>query len=183
MQAMTTPPPVAEDAAAPAEATPEGAFLAALMQVSKGKGKKGGPKEIDSGTLQAAMSRMVNAVWTDPQSQKALSKIVDQKGFVQDGQVEEPAAEEATPLPTVEVSGEAMASFQESAANNLQAFETLKGKAQESLEKARNEELMAQHNSQLRMQSLHEAINIAEDKVGDYKQEKSRLGEEKGKAG
>jgi hypothetical protein len=75
-----------------------------------------------------------------------------------------------------------MASFQESASNNLQAFETLKGKAQESLEKARNEELMAQHNHQLRMQSLTDAIHIAEDKVGDYKQEKSRLGEEKGKA-
>merc|ERR1719321_748053 len=121
------------------------------------------------------MSRMVNAVWTDPQSQKALGVV--QKGFVQDGQVEEPPAEEAaTPLPTVEVSGEAMASFQESAANNLQAFETLKGKAQESLEKARNEELMAQHNHRLRMQSLQEAINIADDKVGDYKQEKSRLG-------
>lgn len=179
MAAMTTPPPVAEEAAA--EASPEGAFLAALMQVKKGKAKKAGPKEVDTGALQAAMSRMVNAVWTDPQSQKALGVV--QKGFVQDAQAEEPpAAEEATPLPTVEVSGEAMASFQESAANNLQAFETLKGKAQESLEKARNEELMAQHNHQLRMQSLTEAINIAEDKVGDYKQEKSRLGEEKGKA-
>jgi len=72
--------------------------------------------------------------------------------------------------------------MQESAANNLQAFETLKGKAQESLEKARNEELTAQHNHQIRLQSLTQAINIAEDKVNDYKTEKSRLGEEKGKA-
>jgi len=179
MQAMTTPPPVPEDAA-PAEATPEGAFLAALMQVTKGKAKKGGPQELDAGTLQAAMSKMVNAVWTDPQSQKALGVV---KGFVQNGQAEEPAAEEGpTPPPNVEVSSEALANFQESAANNLQAFETLQGKAQESLEKARNEELMAQHNHQLRMQSLTEAINIAEDKVSDYKQEKTRLGEEKGKA-
>merc|ERR1719420_1927778 len=108
---MTTPPPVAEDAAAPAEASPEGAFLAALMQVSKSKGKKGGPKEIDSSTLQAAMSRMVNAVWTDPQSQKALGVV---KGFVQDGQAEEPAAAEPTPPPNVEVSSEALANFQES---------------------------------------------------------------------
>lgn len=177
MQAMTTPPPVAEEV----EASPEGAFLAALMQVTKGKARKAGPKDVDSGTLQAAMSRMVNAVWTDPQSKKALGVV---KGFVQDGQTEEPAdaADAATPVPTVEMPAEAMANFQESAANNLQAFETLKGKAQESLEKARNDELMAQHNHQLRMQSLHEAINIAEDKVGDYKQEKSRLGEEKGKA-
>lgn len=188
MAALTTPPPVGEEPEADA-AAPEGAFLAALMQVTYGKKAlsrrgKDEPEPKDFGNMVNALSTMVNAVWVDNDSKHALGVL---KGFMQNGQAEElhaePAeAEAATPPPTVEVGADALAGFQKASEDNLQSFETLKGKAQEAVSKAQNEETTAQHNHMLRMQSLTDAINLAEDKLSDHKRDRSRFTEEKGKA-
>merc|ERR1719272_963944 len=95
--------------------------------------------------------------------------------------MEEPAAEEA-PAPTVEVSQEAFQGMQQNTENNLGAFEMLKGKAEESLQRLRNNELQDKHNHDLRVQSLMDAIHLSEDKLADVKRDHSRLSEEKARA-
>merc|ERR1719272_1589954 len=95
--------------------------------------------------------------------------------------MEEPAAEEA-PAPTVEVSQEAFQGMQQNTESNLAAFEMLKGKAEESLQRLRNNDLQEKHNHDLRLQSLLDAIHLSEDKLDDVKRDHARLSEEKATA-
>merc|ERR1719456_247286 len=94
--------------------------------------------------------------------------------------MEEPA--EGTPAPTVEVSQEAFQGMQQNTESNLAAFEMLKGKAEEALQRLRNNEQQEKHNHDLRIQSLLDAIHLSEDKLDDTKRDHSRLSEEKAKA-
>jgi len=58
----------------------------------------------------------------------------------------------------------------------------LKGKAEEALQRLRNNDLQAKHNHDLRIQSLLDAIHLSEDKLDDVKRDHSRLSEEKASA-
>lgn len=183
MAAMTTPPPVpveGEEAAeaAPAEAelqvskSPAGTFEALVQlhhqnsNLHKGKAKADGPSMT---TLEKAMRRMITSVWVDPESKRNLALLKKDGSFIQNG--EEPAAEEA---PAEEGGG--------SNSDNLAAFEGLKGKAEEALQRQRDEEVKKQHEHEMQMMSLKEAIRLAEDKVDDAKRDHARLSEEKAKA-
>merc|ERR1719335_1974234 len=75
-----------------------------------------------------------------------------------------------------------MQGMQQNTENNLAAFEMLKGKAEESLQRLRNNNLQDKHNHDLRIQSLLDAIHLSEDKLDDTKRDHSRLSEEKAKA-
>merc|ERR1719420_1944110 len=80
------------------------------------------------------------------------------------------------------ISADQMAGMQQDSESNLAAFEMLKGKAEESLNKLRDAEKLEQHNHDLRIASLTDAIHLAEDKMDDAKRERSRLTEEEAKA-
>lgn len=196
MAAMTTPPPVPEEGAEGAEPAAEGeAAPVAELQTNKspagtfealvqlhhhgsnshrGKAKAKGP---DMVTLERAMQKMINSVWVDPESKRNLALLKKDGSFIQSG--EEP---EATAAPTVEIGADALAGQQENNANNLAAFEGLKGKAEEALQRQREEEVKKQHEHDMQMMSLKEAIHLAEDKVDDAKRDHARLSEEKAKA-
>merc|ERR1719379_1891215 len=96
--------------------------------------------------------------------------------------ISEEPAEEATPAPTVEIGAEAFQGMQENTQSNLAAFEMLKGKAEESLQRMRDAEGQEKHNFDLRKQSLLDAIHLAEDKMDDAKRDHTRVSEEKAEA-
>merc|ERR1719311_2056069 len=75
-----------------------------------------------------------------------------------------------------------MGQAQANGENNLAAFEMLKGKAEESLQRLRDDETTEQHNHMLRVQALTQAIHLAEDKKEDATKDKTRLTEEKSAA-
>jgi len=178
MESMTTPPPVTAAPEAEAMAQTYDSLLqtpkkAGLVQKDAHQNKKKGPS---LQALQRALAKMVNSVWIDPASKKALGQV---NGFMQADGMEDPAA---TPAPTVEVSQEAFQGMQQNTENNLAAFEMLKGKAEESLQRLRNNDVQEKHNHDLRIQSLLDAIHLSEDKLDDVKRDHSRLSEEKAKA-
>merc|ERR550537_1623513 len=78
--------------------------------------------------------------------------------------------------------GDAMASQVAQNEKNLAAFEGLKGKAEEALQKQRDEENKAASESAIQVMQLKQAIALAEDNVDDAKKERARLAEEKAKA-
>jgi chromosome segregation ATPase len=180
MEAMTTPPPVTTGAPEAMVETYDSLLQtpkkAGLVQKEARQNKKKGPS---LQALQRALAKMVNSVWVDPASKKALGQI---NGFMQADGMEEPAAADATPAPTVEVSQEAFQGMQQNTENNLAAFEMLKGKAEESLTRLRNNDLQDKHNHDLRIQSLLDGIHLSEDKLEDVKRDRSRLSEEKARA-
>merc|ERR1719191_1572876 len=122
------------------------------------------------------MAKMINSVWVDPESKRNLALVNKDGSFLQSGEDPE------TPAPTVEIGAEQFGQMQQDSANNLAAFEGLKGKAEESLQRQREEEVKKQHEHDMQMISLKEAIHLAEDKVDDAKRDHARLSEEKAKA-
>merc|ERR1719265_1662807 len=72
----------------------------------------------------------------------------------------------------------------QAAANNenLAAFEGLKGKAEEALQRQRDEETKKQSEHDIDMMSLKQAIALAENNVDDAKKERARLSQEKAEA-
>merc|ERR1719236_342214 len=108
---------------------------------------------------------MVDTVWAqDPQQRKQLAELQKNNAFVQ----EDPAG------------GDAMAAQIAQNEKNLAAFEELKGKAEESLQRMRDEETKAQSEHNIQVMSLKQAIALAENNVDDAKKEKARLSQEKG---
>merc|ERR1719265_2071845 len=118
---MTTPPPVGTgeegaDAEAAAPAAPAPAFQQtydSFMQTNHDTKKDANKKKhsgVSINTLRKALEKMVSAVWVDPQSKKALHVV---HGLLQEQVSTDPAAEEATAAPTVEVSQEAFQGMQE----------------------------------------------------------------------
>merc|ERR1719160_955675 len=89
---------------------------------------------------------------------------------------------ETTPAPTVELGAEQVDQMNQNSNDNLAAFEMLKGKAEEALSKMREAENTEQHNHDLRIQSLTQAIHLAEDKTADAKRDHARVSEEKADA-
>jgi len=189
MEAMTTPPPVAVEGEEGAEeaAPAEGAmvqtydsFVQTNHDQKKGSdNKKSTDKKKHHGvsidTIRKALEKMVSSVWVDPKSKKALGVV---HGLLQQQISEDPVE----PAPTVEIGAEAMQGMQENTGNNLAAFEMLKGKAEESLQRMRDAEVQEKAAHDLRMQSLKGAIHLAEDNMDDAKRDHTRLEEEKGEA-
>merc|ERR1719171_697701 len=61
-------------------------------------------------------------------------------------------------------------------------FEGLKGKAEEALQRQRDEETKKQSEHDVNMMSVKQAIALAENNVDDAKKERARLSEEMAKA-
>merc|ERR1719240_2288525 len=123
-------------------------------------------KQAKLAKLQRALTIMVDTFWLDPGSKKNLAELQHNNSFVQ----EEPAP-----------AGDAMAAQVAQNEANLAAFEELKGKAEEALQKQRDEETKAQSEHDIQVMSLKQAIALAEDNVDDAKKERARLAEEKAK--
>merc|ERR1719428_2815235 len=75
-----------------------------------------------------------------------------------------------------------MASMVADNEKNLEMFEGLKGKAEEALQKLRDDETKTQGEHDIQMMSLKQAIALAENNVDDAKKERSRLAQEKAEA-
>jgi len=173
-----TPAPVAEEGAEEgaalvqkASASPAASFDA-FLQINTNK-KSADEVEADKqakfAKLQKALTIMVNTFWKDPDSKKSLASLEQNSAFVQ----EEPA--EAAPA-------DGMAAQVAQNEKNLAAFEELKGKAEEALQKQRDEETKAQSEHDIQVMTLKQAIALAENNVDDAKKERAMLAEEKAKA-
>jgi len=108
--------------------------------------------------LKKALTLMVNSVYIDDDSRKTL-KSLESTAFVQED--EEPAGNDA------------MAAQVAQNEKNLAAFEGLKGKAEESLQRMRDEETKAQSEHNIQVMSLKQAIALAENNVDDAKKKKT----------
>merc|ERR1719389_1388034 len=104
---------------------------------------------------------IVNANWLDGQSKKDVEEL-QKTALVQEDQ--EP---------------DAMASQTAQNEKNLAAFEGLKGKAEEALQRLRDEETKKASEHNIQVMSLKQAIALAENNVDDAKKEKARLSTEK----
>merc|ERR1719160_1300186 len=109
---------------------------------------------------------MVNVRWADPESLKNLKTLETNGAFVQESSSQDPVASQ-------------MARNEE----NLAAFEGLKGKAEEALQKMRDEEAKKQADHTAQVMELKMAIALAEANVDDAKKEKARLMQEMATAG
>jgi hypothetical protein len=189
MSAMTTPPPVPveeeaglvqepadeeeETEVAPSEGHPT------LVQLKRHGGHAQGKqfpkltqsmlKAADLGKLKEMMTKIVGSLGKDPETQRNVDVV---SGFIQ--QAEEPQ--------NVEVSAEAMAGQQENTENNINAFEGLKKKAEEALQRERDMDVQKQHDHEMTMISLKEEQKLSQDKIDDCKRDLARLKEEKGEA-
>lgn len=162
MAAATTPPPVIEEANATgfiqSQASPASQFDA-LLEIHHSTVSKG----VDMQRIQHAMSKMIMSVWVDPDSKRNLARLSKSGALLQAG--EEPPAAEA-----------------EEGGDQLAAFEGLKGKAEEALQKQREAEQQKIHEHNLNVHSLKTAIAIAQDKLDDANKDKQRISEEKATA-
>merc|ERR1719393_236661 len=108
---------------------------------------------------------MVNVRWADPESLKKLKTLETNGAFVQESSSQDPVASQV-----------------QRNEENLAAFEGLKGKAEEALQKLRDEEAKKQADHNVQVGELKMAIALAEANVDDAKKEKARLMQEKGTA-
>merc|ERR1719335_2162142 len=104
---------------------------------------------------------MINAMWLDGSS-KQDAEDLQKTALVQEDQ--EP---------------DALAAQTAQNEKNLAAFEGLKGKAEEALQRLRDEETKAQNEHNVNVMSLKQAVALAENNVDDAKKEKARLATEK----
>lgn len=175
MQAFAqTPPPVEEGAEAALVqqgAAPEDGSYDAFVQVGSTHRHKQRAAALDASSpefsdLYKAMSKYVSAIWVDPESKKSLAQ--DKNGaFIQQ---------------STDSSQDPMAGQAAQNEENLAAFEGLKGKAEEALQKLRDEEAKKQSEHVVNVASLKQAIALAENNVDDAKKEKARISEEKATA-
>merc|ERR1719191_1302322 len=195
MSAMTTPPPVpveeeaglvqepADEDADQVEVAPAEGY-ATLVQVDRhghrGHSKARRPiphltrdmlKVADLSKLQSAMSKVIDSLGKDPETQKNFKAV---SGFIQRATEDPPE--------NVQVSAEAMAGQEENTENNINAFEGLKKKAEEALQRERDGEVEKQHAHEMTMISLKEEQKLTQDKIDDCKRDKARNEEEKGEA-
>jgi len=174
----TTPPPVAEEGeeaaaeaaeeAAPAEPAAEGA--PAFIQVYSSLFPDH-PTGERLEKLERAMTMAVNSVWVDPQSKRNLALVTRDGAFVQQPGVDAPGA--ATTH---------LAEAKEEENESLAAFEGLRGKAEEALQRLRDDEAQKIHNHNLNLQSLKQAVALAENNLDDVKREHARISQEKAEA-
>lgn len=170
MQAFAqTPPPVEEGAALVQQGATQDfdAFVQVGSTTHHRQRVKVGTLDASSeefSTLYKAMSKYVSAIWVDPDSKKSLSQ---NGAFIQQ---------------STDSSQDPMAGQVAENSDNLAAFEGLKGKAEEALQKLRDEEAKKQSEHTVNVASLKQAVALAENNVDDAKKEKARISEEKATA-
>lgn len=183
-----TPPPVAEDsgeeeAAFLQKKSPAASFDAFLQitsnttQLTAGAAKEAA-KEAKFDKLKKALQMIITAEWIDPETKKKLSSLQKSGALLQ----EEPNIDAHDGLPEGESAGGAMAAMVESNKKNLEMFEGLKGKAEESLQRTRDEEVKKQGEHDIQMMTLKQAIALAENDLDDAKKENARISQEKAEA-
>jgi len=174
---VATPAPVAEEEA-PAllqGGNSPAASFDAFLQINAKTNKadeEATEKAAKLDRLKRAMTLFVNSAYVDADSKKTLAALEKGGAFVQ---------EESDPAAAPAGNDNVAAQVAQNEAN-LAAFEGLKGKAEESLQRMRDEETKAQSEHDIQMMSLKQAISLAENNVDDAKKEKARLSEEKAKA-
>jgi len=160
-----TPPPVAaEEALLQQPNKSPAASFDAFLQIKVNKTSSDEAKQRQLEKLQKAMTLIVNSAWVDPETKKKLG-AVSKTGLLQESEEQDPMAAQVA---------------QNDA--NLAMFEGLKGKAEEALQKMRDEEVKKQGEHDVQMMSLKQAIALAENNVDDAKKERSRLAQEKAEA-
>lgn len=161
---------------APVVAAEEGAEEA-LIQIANNHAKAASKKmdeskPLDINKMKRLLTALVNAHWSDPDSKRNIATLSG--AFVQ----EDPAGEAAAAAP----GADAVAAQDASNQANLAAFEGLKGKAEESLQRQRDEETKKQGEHDIQIMTLKQQIALAENNVDDAKKERARLAEEKADA-
>jgi len=181
-----TPPPVAEGEG---EETAEAAFLQkkspaasfdALLQITSNTTEKSAvdEKQVHFNHLKKALQIMVTSTWVDPETKKSLASLQKSGAFVQ----EEPNIDAHDGLPEGESAGGAMATQIEQNEKNLEMFEGLKGKAEESLQRTRDEENKKQGEHEIHLMNLKQSIALAENDLDDAKKDHARISQEKAEA-
>lgn len=155
-----------------ASSAPQGgsqeSFDAFFLQVKSTAAAGSGSLE-EISTIRKALSKMVSAIWVDPESKKSLGPASDKSTALiqsEDGDASSTDAEQPAPENN----------------DNLAAFEGLKGKAEESLQKQRDEENKKQSEYNIKLAQLKQAIALAADNLDDAKKEKAGLSEDIAKA-
>jgi hypothetical protein len=139
------------------KASPAASFDAFLQIDHKSKTSSAEAKQLDFEKLQKAMEKIVNAAWVDPETKKKLGDV-SKTGLLQESESQDPMAAQVAQND-----------------QNLAMFEGLKGKAEESLQKMRDEEVKKKGEHDVQMMSLKQAIALAENNVDDAKKERSPL--------
>jgi len=166
-----TPAPVMEEGEAPAEAA--AAFLQVGAHNADATMTNLAPLARDE-KLKKALTIAVNSIWVDPESKKNLALLNQDGAFIQsqDDQPEIPS-EPATAH---------KAEAEEQKNEELAAFEGLKGKAEEALQRMRDEEVKKVNEHEVNIMALKQAIALAENKLDDANKDKARISQEKSEA-
>jgi len=172
ISAFTATPPPVEEAALVQQPSPAATFDAFLQTDSKVHDASQ-DKQARFDKLERALTTMVNTLWaSDPVTRKQLNSLEQSSAFVQE-EPENKAGDEAA---------DAMAAQVANNEKNLAAFEGLKGKAEEALQKQRDEENKKQSEHDIQVMTLKQAIALAEDNVKDSKTLRAKLAQEKAQA-
>jgi len=185
-----TPPPVTE---APETEGGEAAFLQkkspaaefdAFVQTASNTTQKSAAdtaaeeKQARMQRLSKALQVMVTSTWVDPDTKKRLQNFQKKSALVQ----EAPDIDAHDGLAEGETAGGAMNTMVAENEKNLEMFEGLKGKAEESLQKMRDEETKKQGEHDIQMMTLKQAISLAENDLDDAKKDHGRISQEKAEA-
>jgi chromosome segregation ATPase len=185
-----TPPPVAEggeegeaaEAAFLQKKSPAASFDAFLQIKSNttddAAAAAAAAKTARFNKLKKALQMMVTYTWVDPETKKRLASLQQSDALVQ----EEPNIDAHDGLPPGESAGGAMATMKADNEKSLEMFEGLKGKAEESLQKSRDEETKKQGEHDIQIMTLKQAISLAENDLDDAKKDHARISQEKAEA-
>jgi chromosome segregation ATPase len=151
--------------------------------VVEGEGEEGAPAFLqlkDSPAMvrlrkmKKALTMAVNSIWVDPESKKNLALVSKNGQFLQTD--EDPL--DAIAAPATGHLDEA----NEEKNENLEAFEGLRGKAEEALQRLREEETKKQSEHEMNVMAMKQAVALAENNLDDAKRERARISQEKAEA-
>lgn len=154
IERMTTPPPI-PDAPAAEEAAAEEGGAEALLQKSASAHQVLHLSPVMVKQMRSLYSETMNALMKDPEAASGKGAFL---------QVEQPDAANA------------------GTADNLASFEALKVKAQEALQREKEQEKKEVNEFMVEKQSLMGAMTLFNSKLDDANEDKNRLSEEKAQA-
>lgn len=137
---------------------------AAFIQSQTAKPKNW--KEMQARALSKLLGKVIDAAWVDKAPAKAL------KGFLQEQEAAGDADDLSMNSKSSSGSGESI----------LETLEEMKEKAEETLSGVRMTEMKANHNFQMMVQSLTDAVELAKQKLSDANSLKATLAQTSGKA-
>jgi hypothetical protein len=115
--------------------------------------------------MKRAMSMAVNSIWVDPESKQNFALLKKDGEFLQS----EPATR-------------SLDEANEEKSEDLENFEGLKGKAEEALQRLRDEEVKKQNEHDVQMMTLKQQLALCENDLDDSKRERARIAQEKSEA-